>query len=76
MYLSTKQTAEYLSVQESEILKLINQRKIKFIHNGEEFLINKDQFENHLKQIEKYKKVVEEILNEPVPEDVDVKDED
>ncbi|EAO53126.1 hypothetical protein RBTH_09308 [Bacillus thuringiensis serovar israelensis ATCC 35646] len=26
--------------------------------------------------MEKYKQLVEEILNEPIPEDMDVKDED
>ncbi|MGQ0420036.1 hypothetical protein ACT4US_12035, partial [Bacillus sp. HC-Mk] len=29
-----------------------------------------------LGQMEKYKQLVEEILNEPIPEDMDVKDED
>ncbi|MBM7662680.1 excisionase family DNA binding protein [Bacillus mesophilus] len=76
MYLSIKETAEYLAVKESEIVKLINQRKIKYIHDGEGFLINKDQFDTHLKQVEKYKGIVEDFLREPVPEDVDIKDED
>lgn len=29
-----------------------------------------------MKQLEQYKELVQEILNEPIPEDPDVKDED
>lgn len=29
-----------------------------------------------MKQLEQYKELVQEILNEPIPEDLDVKDED
>ncbi|WP_456276827.1 excisionase family DNA-binding protein [Bacillus sp. AK128] len=76
MYLSVKETADYLSLQENEILNLIHQKQIRCIHDGEQYLINKDQFDTHLKQVEKYKKVVEELMNEPIPEDIDIKDED
>lgn len=40
------------------------------------YLVNKEQFNTHLEQMEKYKKVVEEYMREPIPEDIDVKDED
>jgi excisionase family DNA binding protein len=76
MYLTIKETAEYLSMAESNVETLIKQKKIRAIHDGENYLINKEQFNTHLKQIEKYKHLVEEILNEPVPEDIDIKDED
>ncbi|MEK4874530.1 hypothetical protein N1I87_07440 [Bacillus sp. FSL W8-0102] len=36
----------------------------------------KDQFNTHLEQMEKLKKQLEEWYNEPIPEDLDVKDED
>ncbi|MGQ0513646.1 hypothetical protein ACT453_09160, partial [Bacillus sp. D-CC] len=39
-------------------------------------VLNCSLFNTHLEQMEKYKQLVEEILNEPIPEDMDVKDED
>ncbi|WP_102347816.1 excisionase family DNA-binding protein [Bacillus sp. Marseille-P3661] len=76
MYLTIKETAEYISLPEKTIESLISQKQIRAIHDGEQYLINKDQFKTHLEQLEKYKKFVEEILNEPIPEDIDIKDED
>ncbi|MBT2694006.1 excisionase family DNA-binding protein [Bacillus sp. ISL-55] len=77
MYLTVKEAAEYLSIPESKVEKMIFQRKIRAIHDGDQnYLIYKDQFNSHMKQMEKYKILVEEIMNEPVPEDIDIKDED
>lgn len=76
MYLTVKEAAEYLSIPEKQVENMIFQRKIRAIHDGEHYLIYKDQFNMHMKQVEKYKKLVEEIMNEPVPEDIDIKDED
>ncbi|ESU32204.1 hypothetical protein G3A_12130 [Bacillus sp. 17376] len=76
MYLTVKEAAEYLSIPESKVEKMIFQRKIRAIHDGDDYLIYKDQFNTHMKQMEKYKTLVEEIMNEPVPEDIDIKDED
>ncbi|MCM3569739.1 excisionase family DNA-binding protein [Neobacillus mesonae] len=76
MYLSVKETAEYLSIPVAAVEKLIQQKKIRALFDGNEYLINKEQFNTHLKQMEKYKQLIEEILNEPIPEDLDIKDED
>ena len=76
MYLTIKETAEFLNFPESYIESLIQQKRIRAVHDGDQFLINKEQFNTHLEQMENYKKLVEEILNEPIPEDIDVKDED
>ncbi|GIN38943.1 excisionase family DNA-binding protein [Heyndrickxia oleronia] len=76
MYLTIKETSEYLSLPETSIEKLIMQGKIRFVHDGEQYLLYKDQFKTHIEQMEKYKKRVEEWYNEPIPEDPDVKDED
>jgi len=76
MYLTIKETAEYLSLPESYIEKLIQQKRIRAVHDGEQFLIYREQFNSHLEQMEKMKKFIEEYLNEPIPEDLDVKDED
>ncbi|WP_433957096.1 hypothetical protein [Cytobacillus horneckiae] len=71
MYMTLKETAELLSSSEQAVKKLI-----RALFDGEQYLINKEQFNTHLKQMEKYKALVEEILNEPIPEDRDIKDED
>ncbi|WML42874.1 helix-turn-helix domain-containing protein [Neobacillus sp. PS3-40] len=76
MYLTIKEAAEYLSLPQSTIENLLRQKKIRALFDGEQYLIYKEQFDTHLKQVEKYKHVVEEYLNEPIPDDLDVKDED
>jgi excisionase family DNA binding protein len=76
MYLTIEETAEYLNIPEATVEKLIQQKKIRALFDGSEYLIYKDQFKTHLTQVEKYKQLVEEILSEPIPEDLDVKDED
>ena len=76
MYLTIKETAEYLSIPETTVENLIKQKKIRALFDGSEYLIYKEQFNTHLKQMEKYKHLVEEILSEPIPESYDVKDED
>jgi len=76
MYLTIQETAEYLSIPEGTVKKLIQQKKVRALFDGTEYLIYKDQFNTHLKQLEKYKQLVEEILSEPIPEDLDIKDED
>ncbi len=76
MYLTVKETAEYLSIPVATVEKLIQQKKIRALYDGSEYLIYKEQFNTHLTQMEKYKQLIEEILNEPLSEDIDVKDED
>ncbi|GGM24533.1 hypothetical protein GCM10011351_07900 [Paraliobacillus quinghaiensis] len=76
MYLTIKETAEYLEVAEAQVRQLIYQKQIRALHDGEKYLINDDQFNTHFEQVDNYKKLVQEILEEPIPESVDVKDED
>ena len=76
MYLTVKETAAYLSMPEPQIESLILQNKIRTVHDGEQYLIYKDQFKSHFEQLEKYKKMMEEYYSEPIPDDIDVKDED
>ncbi|MBH0171283.1 MAG: excisionase family DNA-binding protein [Bacillota bacterium] len=76
MYLTIKETAEYLSMPEALVESLVQQNKIRTIFDGDQHLINKEQFNTHFEQLEKYKKMVEEYLSEPIPEDWDAKDED
>ncbi len=76
LYITVEEAAEYLNLPKSYIEELIQQKKIRALFDGEKYLLNKEQFNTHLEQMEKYKQLVEEILNEPIPEDMDVKDED
>lgn len=76
MYMTVKETAEYLSLPEKAIENLILQRRIRALYDGEQHLIYKEQFNNHFKQLETYKQLVEEFMSESIPDDLDVKDED
>ncbi|WP_110113597.1 excisionase family DNA-binding protein [Bacillus sp. CGMCC 1.16541] len=76
MYVTITELAEYLSLPESYLETLIQQKKIRAVHDGDQYLVNKEQFNTHLEQVEKYRKLIEEILSEPIPDDIDVKDED
>jgi len=76
VYLTVEETAEYLSLPVSYIEALIQQRRIRAVHDGDQYLINKEQFNRHLEQLEKYKKQLEEGNEETLLEDWDVKDED
>ncbi|MCA0170705.1 excisionase family DNA-binding protein [Bacillus sp. RAR_GA_16] len=76
MYLTVKETAEYLSLPESYIETLIREKRVRTIFDGEQYLLYKEQFNTHFEQLEKMKQRLEEEANEPIPEDPDVKDED
>ena len=76
MYLTTKGTAELLSISEKLVESLILQKRIRAIYDGEQYLVNKEQFNTHFEQLEKYKQLIDEINSEPIPDDIDVKDED
>lgn len=76
MYLTIKETADLLSMTESYVESLILQKRIRAIYDGQEYLINKGQFNTHFEQLEKYKTLIDELNNEPIPEDIDIKDED
>ncbi|MRH42123.1 helix-turn-helix domain-containing protein [Aquibacillus halophilus] len=76
MYLTIKEAAEFIEIPESQIKKFIDQGRIRAIHDGEQYVINKEQFTTHMEQLENYKKLVDEFWNEPIPEDIDIKDED
>jgi excisionase family DNA binding protein len=76
MYLTVQETAEYLSMDEKKVSAFVLQGRIRAIHDGEQYLINKEQFTTHFEQVEKYRLMIDEYLSEPIPEDIDVKDED
>ncbi|MFD1416571.1 helix-turn-helix domain-containing protein [Oceanobacillus jeddahense] len=76
MYLTIEETAAYLSIDETVVRAYVLQSKIRAVYDGEKYLINKEQFTTYFEQVEKYRKVIQAYLDEPIPEDIDVKDED
>ncbi|SHF83242.1 excisionase family DNA-binding protein [Ornithinibacillus halophilus] len=76
MYLTIEEVAEYLSMDSSKVSALVLQGRIRAVHDGNQYLVNKEQFTTHFEQVEKYRKMIQDYLSEPIPEDIDVKDED
>lgn len=76
MYKTVKEIAKDISMSEKQVLRYIYEGKIKAVHDGEQFLVNSAQFDTYLKQLEQIKKEIEIWRNTPLPEDLDVKDED
>ncbi|WP_456272251.1 excisionase family DNA-binding protein [Bacillus sp. AK031] len=76
MYLTVKEIADHLSLPEHYIESLIQHKKIRAVFDGEQYLVNKANFQNYREQMENYKKLLEQWQNEPLPEDPDIKDED
>ena len=76
MYITVKEAAEYLEMPEQQVRSFVHQGRIRAVHDGDQFLINKDQFTTHMEQVEKYRKLMQDYWSEPIPEDIDVKDED
>ncbi|HEX5563495.1 MAG TPA: excisionase family DNA-binding protein [Sporosarcina sp.] len=76
MYMTIEETAEYLGMPIEQVRKYVWEGRIRSVHDGEQFLINQDQFSNYFNQLERLKKQIEDYLNEPLPPDRDIKDED
>lgn len=76
MYLTIEETANYLEMDTSKIFSYIIAGRIRTVHDGEQYLVYREQFKTHLEDVEKYRQMIVDYLNEPIPEDIDVKDED
>ncbi|MCG7319299.1 excisionase family DNA-binding protein [Brevibacillus laterosporus] len=76
MYLSVKETAAYLEMPEWFIREKIAEKRIRAVHNGEDYFINKEQFTYHIEELERLKAFEEAEKFEPIPESYDYKDED
>ena len=71
-----EETAIYLSMPVHQVRDYVLEGRIKAVHDGEQFLVNQSQFERHMEQVEDVKRQIDEWRNTPIPEDIDVKDED
>lgn len=76
MYLTIQETADYLDLPISEIHRLIREKQIRVLRLEDEIMIYREQFNLFLTEREKEKVALEDYLNTPVPEDIDIKDED
>lgn len=76
MYLSIESTAEHVGISIDYLMYCIRQGDIRVHEVDGETMINTDQFDFFIKQREKHLREYQEYLLEPIPEDVDIKDED
>lgn len=76
MYKSVEQTAIELNMPEEQVLQYIYNGRIRAVFDGEHYLVNGAQFDTYHQQIERIKEEIEIWKNTPIPEDIDVKDED
>ncbi|MGG0438144.1 excisionase family DNA-binding protein [Brevibacillus porteri] len=75
-YLTVEETAAYLELPETFIMEKIKQGRIRAVHDGNEYIINKEQFNHHLEEIRKLREFEDAARHDPIPESYDVKDED
>lgn len=76
MYKSVADTAQDLSMPEHQVMRFVLEGRIRAVHDGQQFLVNSDQFERYFEQLERIKEEIEIWKNTPIPEDIDIKDED
>ena len=76
MYKSIEETAKDIGMPEHQVLQYIYNGRIKAVHDGNEFLINSGQFDTYYEQLKRIKEEIEIWKNTPIPDDMDVKDED
>lgn len=76
MYQTIEGIVEYLEVDIAYVLYLIREKQISTITVDDEVLINRSQFDFFIKQRQKMIEEYQKYLDEPIPEDIDIKDED
>jgi len=76
MYKTVEDTAVDLGMPQSQVLQYIYNGQIRAVFDGEQFLINSAQFDTYHEQLARIKEEIEIWKNTPIPEDMDVKDED
>ena len=76
MYQTIEGIAEYLEGDIAYVLYLIREKQISTITVDDEVLINRSQFDFFIKQRQKMIEEYQKYLDEPIPEDIDIKDED
>lgn len=76
MYMTVPETANFLAMPEEQVNRYVLEGRIRAVHDGEQYLVNTSQFETHFQQLEQAKQEYEEWKATPIPDDVDIQDED
>lgn len=76
MYMTIQETAEFLGMPIQQVQKYVWEGRIRAVHDGEQFFINQSQFDNYFNELEMLKLQIVDYLNDPIPPDRDIKDED
>lgn len=76
MYKTIQETAVEIGMPEHQVLQYVYNGRIRAVFDGEQFLINSAQFDTYHEQLARIKEEIEIWRNTPIPEDMDVKDED
>ena len=76
MYKTIEETAKDLSMPVEQVMRYIHNGRIRAVHDGTQFLVNSAQFDTYHEQLERLKEEIDIWRNTPIPEDIDVKDED
>lgn len=76
MYMTVPETASHLAMPPEQVNRYILEGRIKAVHDGEQYMVNTSQFDTHFQQLELAKQELEEWKATPIPDDVDIKDED
>lgn len=76
MYLTIPETAEYLGMPVEQVRKYVLEGRIRVVDDGEQFMINKEQFKNYHDQLEVAKQEIEEWRKNLLLPDRDIRDED
>ena len=70
------ETAEHIGMPIEQVTRYVLAGRIRAVHDGEQYMINNDQFNLYFKQLEIAKQQIADWLHEPLPPDPDIKDED
>ncbi len=76
MYKTIEDIAVDLGMPQNQVLQYIYNGQIRAVFDGNQFLINSAQFDTYHEQLARIKEEIEIWKNTPIPEDMDVKDED
>lgn len=74
--MTIEELAQYLQLPKDYLLDQICFGHIRAVHDGDQYLVNREQFHWHKQQIDKCIEQWRNGLYEAIPEDIDVKDED
>lgn len=76
MYKTLEETAIELGMPVDQVLRYVYEGRIRSVYDGDQLLINSSQFSTYFDQLERIKEEIEIWRNTPIPEDIDIKDED